>query len=413
MKSISLTFNIHHPVLLKKYRFFDIGHDNYYYDDFENERIIKKAAEECYLPTNKLLTSLLRKYKGQFKIAFSISGTAIDLFNLYAPEVIESFQQLATTGCVEFLGGTDAHSLVSLKNSEEFRMQVEAHSDKMEELFNQRPKVFVNTGLIYSDYIGQMAAEAGFKAVLTEGARHILKRRSPNNLYCNPYNSDLMILLNDTALSENLAFRFSNPDWAGWSAEEHNYLSLLNKIPEKDGIVNLFLDYGMICKGQKKAKGSCNFLESFPQSIFEMTEFGFMNPWKTVCNNQPVAPLNIPETISAVPYEKGLILYLGNDLQKEAFEKLYEVKDRIDISPDRDLLKDWLYLQTSDHFTYMVAEQFVNEGLKGRENPYDNFYESFMNYMNVISDFTLRASRSVTMLQTDFAMKKLINRVAI
>ena len=413
MKNINITFKIHHPVRLIKYRFIDIGNASYYYDDFENERIIRKAADEYYLPTNQLLANLIKKYKGQFKVAFSISGTAIDLFTIYAPKVIESFQELASTGCVEFLGETYAHSLVSLKNRDEFQKQVEAHSDKIEELFGQRPKVFKNTGLIYSDYIGAMAAEAGFKAVLIEGARHILRRSSPNYLYYNPFNTHLRILLNNPCLSENLAFRFSNPGWTGWTADEHNYLSILNKITEDEGIVNLCFDYETICREQKKAGATYNFLESFPSAIFEMTEFGFMNPSELISYNQPVAQLNVPETISAAPFEKGLMPYMGNDLQKEAFEKLYEVKERIDQCTDRDLLKDWQYLQSSDHFLYMASEAYAEAGLEGKENPYDNFYEAFMNYMNVISDFTLRTSRSLTMLQTDFAAMKLINRVAI
>jgi alpha-amylase len=413
MKNISLTFNVHHPVQFKKYRFFDIGNDNYYYDDFENERLIKKAAEDYYLPTNQILANLLRKYQGQFKVAFSISGTSIDLFTLYAPEVIESFQKLASTGCVEFIGETYAHSLVSLKSREEFRMQTEAHSDKIYELFGQRPKVFENTGLIYSDCIGEMAGESGYNAVLTEGVRHILKSRSPNHLYNNPYKSELKILLNNNALSENLEFRFSNPEWTGWPADEYNYLSLLNSISQEEEIVNLVFDYHKTCRGQKQAAAAYDFLESFPRAIFEMTEFRFMNPSELICCNHSVAPLSVPETISAAPFDKGVLPYLGNDLQKEAFVKLYEVMERVGQSPDRDLRKDWLYLQTSDHFLHMAAELYHGAGLGGNENPYDNFYEAFMNYMNILSDFTLRASRSVTMLQTDFAAKKFISRMAI
>lgn len=413
MKSINLTFNVHHPVQLKKYRFFDIGNDSYYYDDFENERIIKEVAENCYLPANQILIRLIRQYKGQFKVTFSISGTAIDLFSMYAPKVIESFQHLSATGCVEFTGSTYAHSLVSLRDREEFKKQTETHSDKIAELFGQRPKVFKNTGLIYSNYIGDLAVEAGFEGVLIEGSRHILRWRSPNYLYSNPGNSELMILPNNTVLSENLAFRFANPGWTGWPATDQNFISILNNIPEEENIVNLILDYETLCKGQKSRKEIYNFLESLPLSIFEMTDFGFMNPSEIIAYNQPVASLNVPETISAYPFEKGTTLFLGNELQQEAYEKLYEIKDRVDYCSDPDLLKDWLYLQTSDHFLYMIAPHYNETGLEGKKNRYDNFYEAFMNYMNVLNDFILRVNRSVTMLKTDFALKNMINRVTI
>ncbi len=413
MKNISLIFSIHHPVQLKKYRFLDIGNDNYYYDDSENERIIANAAEVYYLPVNKILTILLKESYGRFKVAFSISGTAIDLFTLYAPEVIKSLQEMASTGYVEFLGETYAHSLVSLKDTDEFKRQVEAHYRKMEELFGERPKVFRNTGLIYSDAIGEMAAEAGFKAVITEGATHILRWRSPNYLYSHSIIPDLKLLFNHHALSENLAFRFSKPALTEWSSDEKNYLTILKRIPEQESVINLNFDYRAIFGQQVKSSTTLNFLQSFPRKILETTGCGFMNPSEMISSIESVAQLSIPDTISAAPYEKGVLSYLGNDLQREAFKKLYEVKERIDQSPDHSLLKDWIYLQTSDHFRCMSSEQYPDTETEIIENPYDNFYEAFMNYMNVLNDFTLRANRSLAILQTDFAAKKLYGRMAM
>ena len=413
MKNISLTFKIHYPVRLKKYHFFDIGNDDYYYDDFENERIIRKAADECLLPANEVLLNLLKKHKGQFKVSFAISGTAIDLFGLYAPEVIESFQRLSATGCVEFLGETYVHSLASIKDNEEFKRQVEAHAGKIEELFGQRPRVFKNTELIYSDKIGEIVAGMGFKAVLTEGARHILKSKSPNHLYCNAINPDLKILLNNTSLSENIAFRFSNPDWTGWPTTANSYLSTLNKMTDDEKIVNILLDYEMVGKGQKNTAGIYNFMKSFPQTLYEMTEFGFMTPSEVVCYNQPIASLNVPETISAAPYERDLSPFLNNDLQEEALTKLYELKAKIDHSSDPNLLKDWQYLQTSDHFRYMFGKQLPNIDQHGASNPYDNFYEAFMNYMNVLNDFSIRINRSIARIKSDFVLKNFHHKIAI
>lgn len=395
MKNISLTFQVHQPVRLKRYRFFDIGNDNYYFDDFNNERIVRKSAEECYLPTNEILLDLLTEYKGQFKVAFSISGTAIDLFSLYAPEVIESFQRLSATGGVEFLGETYAHSLASEKDRVEFKRQIKAHVIKMKELFGQRPCVFKNTELIYSDEVGKMVAEMGFKAVLAEGARNILRWRSPNYLYRNPMNPELKLLFKNTRLSEDIAFRLSNPDWTGWPKTANNYLSALNSFPTDEKIVNLFMDYEMVGKGQKQGTGIFNFLRSFPLAVFEMTEYGFMTPFELISHYHPAQTIEVPNTISRADEGGDLTDWQGNELQQEALGKLYGLKDSIARCTNADLLKDWQYLQSSDHFYYMYSKFFSNRDFHHDLNPYDNPYEAFMNYMNVLSDFTLRLNKLV------------------
>jgi alpha-amylase len=406
MKNISLTFQVHQPVRLKKYHFFDIGNDPCYYDDLSNERIIRKAADDCYLPTNEILLDLLKKNKGHFQVAFSISGLAIDLFSLYAPEVIESFQKLSTTGCVEFLAEPYCHSLASIKDEDEFRQQVEAHACKMEELFSQRPNVFKNTELIYFDNIGEITTGMGFKAILTEGARHILKWRSPNHMYCNSINQELKVLLRNIPLSEDISFRLSNPQWTGWAVTANNYLDLFNKIPSEEKIINLFLDYELVCEGQRKGCGIFNFLKSFPQAVFEMTEYGFMTPSELACYYQPVSSIEVPKAISSAPYEKDLTLFQGNELQREALEKLYGLKDKVKRCTDPDLLKDWQYLQTSDHFFYMCSNFFPDPETSSNHYPYENPYEAFMNYMNILNDFTIRINRSILNMKSDFVMKK-------
>lgn len=298
MKSISLTFQIHQPVRLKAYRFSDICNDPNYYDDLENKMFIQEAVKNWYLPTNKRLLSLVDKYEGSFRVAFSISGTALDQFCMYAPELIESFQHLADTGCVEFIAETYSHSLASLKDKNEFIRQVKAHSDKIEELFGQRPEVSKNTELIYNDSIGSILAEMGFKAVITEGARHILKWRSPNYIYRNPIASELAVLFKNIQLNDDLSFRFANADWTGWPRIENNYLSLLNKIPDHENVVNLFMDYETVCKGQQKVTKSFNFLNSFPSAVFEMTDFSFMTPSEICDFNKPLSEILVPEIVS-------------------------------------------------------------------------------------------------------------------
>jgi alpha-amylase len=407
MKSISLTFQIHQPVRLKAYRFSDICNDPNYYNDSENQTIIQESANNWYLPTNKRLLALLDKYEGGFRIAFSISGTALDQFCMYAPEVIESFKLLADTGNVEFIAETYSHSLASLKDKNEFIRQIKSHSEKIEELFGQKPEVFKNTELIYNDSLGSILAEVGFKAVITEGARHILKWRSPNYIYRNPVAPELAVLFKNIQLNDDIAFRFANADWTGWPRIENNYLSLLNKIPDHENVVNLFMDYDTVCKGQQKATKSFNFLNSFPSAVFEMTDFSFMTPSEICDFNKPLSEILVPETVSRSDNEGGdLSAWLGNDLQKEALDKLYGLKEKIILCTDPKLLNDWNYLQSTDHFYYMCSKFFSNKEVSSLHNPYNNPYEAFMNFMNVLNDFSYRLNRSVFNLKADFIQKK-------
>jgi alpha-amylase len=396
MKNISLTFQVHQPVRLKRYRFFDIGNDNYYYDDYENERLTLNFAHECYLQNNHILFKTLKKYKGHVKVAFSISGTSIDLFSLYAPEVITSFQQLADTGCVEFLGETYSHSLASLKNIEEYRRQVEAHSIIMTKFFGKRPMVFKNTELIYSDKIGELAAEMGFKAVMAEDAAHFLKGRSPNYLYSIRDNYNLKILFKNNQLSDAIAFGLSNPANKTGLHNANIYHSLLNKLSDEETGANLLIDYEIVREGIRGSKGGGNPLESFLNEIIETKELGFKTPSEIAEEHQPVSEICIPDTIVWADKFASLAKLTGNELQQEALEKLYDIKYRINPRTESDLWKDWQYLQSSDHFYYMSSGFFSESGYNHDLNPYDNPYEAFMNYMNVLSDFVIRVNNLPT-----------------
>jgi len=407
MKSISLTFQIHQPLHLKAYHSSDICNDPNYYNDSENKNNIKEAANNWYLPTNQRLFDLLSKYKGSFKVAFSISGTALDQFCKYTPEVIESFKLLADTGMVEFITETYAHSLASLKDKDEFINQVKCHSEKIEELFGQKPSIFKNTELIYNDSIGSVLSEIGFKGVITEGARSILKWRSPNHIYSNPGAPGLAILLRNVQLNYDIAYRLANADWTGWPRFKNNYLSMLNKINDNEVLVNLFMDYDTVCQGQLKATKSYNFLNSFPSAIFEMTDFSFMTPSEICDSNKPLSEISVPETISRGDNEGGdLSAWMKNDLQKEALEKLYGLNDKIKLCTDPKLLKDWNYLQSTDHFYYMCSKFFSNKDISSFSNPYNNPYEAFMNYMNILSDFSYRINRSILYLKSDYIQKR-------
>lgn len=391
MRHICFYFQVHQPFRIRRnYRFFEIGSNHQYYDEHANRTIVQKVASKCYLPTNKVLLDLIKEYGAQFKIAFSVTGTALDQFEKYSPQTIESFQRLADTGCVEFLGETYAHSLCSLKSKEEFFNQVERHTRRMKELLGQKPKVFRNTELIYSDEIGELVAQMGFRAQLTEGAKHILGWKSPNYVYCNARNPKLKLLLKNFRLSDDIAFRFSNRAWSEWPLTADKFVHWLNELPREEEIVNLFMDYETFGEHQWEDTGIFEFMRHLPKTVFSKSNYRFVTPSEAVEILNPVAPIHVPHPISWADEERDLTAWLGNDLQDDAFDSLYKLEPLIRRCSDKNILKDWEYLQTSDHFYYMCTKFFSDGDVHKYFNPYETPYEAFINYMNVLSDFTLR-----------------------
>ena len=395
MRTICLYFQVHQPFRFRRYRFFDIGNDHYYYDDYSNESILQKVAQKCYLPANALMLDLIQKHKGRFKIAYSISGIAMDQFRLYAPEVLESFKKLADTGKVEFLSETYAHSLSSLKGREEFERQVKAHDQLIEECFGQKPKVFRNTELVYSDEIGAMVADMGYKAMLTEGAKHVLGWKSPNYLYCNAINPKLKLLLKNFKLSDDIAFRFSNKGWPEYPLTAEKYVDWLNLTPENEEVINLFMDYETFGEHQWKETGIFDFLEALPGSVFSNSPFTFSTPSEIARKLQVVSAVNVPHPISWADEERDLTAWLGNEMQHEAFDKLYSLGEKVYESDDDGIKQDYAYLQVSDHFYYMSTKFFSDGEVHSYFNPYDTPYDAFINYMNVLSDFEIRVNAAV------------------
>lgn len=392
-KSICIYFQVHQPDRLRLYRFFDIGRESWYYDDFTNRTILQRVAEKCYLPANKILLELIKKHKGAFKVSYSISGVVLEQFEKYTPQVIESFKELSKTGCVEFLAETYAHSLSSLVNEDEFVKQIKMHSDKIEHLFGKRPVIFRNTELIYSDKIGSTVAELGFKGMLTEGAKHILGWKSPNFIYTNSLNPRLKLLLKNFQLSDDIAFRFSERSWENWPLTADKYVTWLTRSLEKSEIVNLFMDYETFGEHQHESTGIFKFLEHLPGAILSQTNFEFVTPSEACKKHQPVAPLHVPYPISWADEERDTSAWLGNELQNESFSKLYEAREQVIESGDPELMADFLKLQESDHFYYMCTKFFSDGAVHKYFNPYDTPYEAFINYMNVLSDFLVRVQK--------------------
>ncbi len=384
-KSICLYFQVHQPTRLRLYRFFDIGKDSHYYDDFANRTILRRVAQKCYLPANKLILDLINQNKGKFKVAYSISGSALEQFQRFAPEVIDSFRALAATGRVEFLAETYFHSLASLANESEFRHQVAKHAAKIEELFGVKPVTFRNTELIYSNAIGEMVYNMGYKTILTEGARHIMGWQSPNFVYTGSTQPRLKVLLRNSGLSDDIAFRFTQnhvtaPQYVGWLKEN-----------AKDGdIVNLFMDYETFGEHQSADSGIFDFLRALPAAVLSDGTFGFVTPAEAVKKHKPVSDIDVEDPISWADEERDVTAWLGNELQSEAFKKVYAMTEKLSIVNDPDLWEDFGHLQESDHFYYMCTKFFSDGEVHKYFNPYDTPYEAFINYMNVISDFQIR-----------------------
>ena len=412
MKSVCLNFQIHQPFRYRKYRFFDIGNDAYYYDDFANETFLRKVADQCYLPANKIILEQIRKHKGKFKVTYSLSGVVIDQFKLYAPEVIDSFAELAATGCVEFLSETYANSLVSLADDKLFESQVKAHDVLIEELFGYHPKVFRNTELIYSDELGDLVQRMGYEAMITEGAKHILGWKSPNYLYCNALNPRLKVLMRNFRFSDDLSFRFSNKGWNEFPLTAEKYAGWMAKLPKEEEIITIFINYETFGQLHPKSSGIFDFLENLPGAILKTGKLNFTTPSEAVSNLQPVSAIHVPYPISWADEERDLSAWLGNELQKEAFDKLYQLKDRMNFCTDKTMLKDWDYLQTNDHFYYMCTKFFSDGEVHKHFNPYSTPYEAFINYMNVLSDFKIRLNAIVPKSAKDEEianLKELVN----
>ncbi len=393
MKSVCFYFQVHQPFRLKTYRFFEMGVDHYYYDEFQNRALLQRIAEKCYLPANELMLKLIKKHGKDFNIAFSISGLALDQFEKYAPEVINSFKELAATGNVEFLAETYAHSLASMSSKDEFKRQVNNHSKKIKELFGQKPVTFRNTELIYSDDIGDVVSEMGFKTILTEGAKHVLGWKSPNYLYQHASNPELKLLLKNYRLSDDIAFRFSDQGWSEWPLTVEKFAGWLNDLEPEEEVVNLFMDYETFGEHQWAETGIFAFMEKLPDAILKETDFTFNKPKDISQKAKPVSEIHVPNPISWADAERDLTAWLGNEMQDEAFAKLYEAEEMIKSCKDQEILLDWNYLQASDHFYYMCTKWFSDGDVHRYFNPYPSPYDAFINYMNVLSDFLIRVEK--------------------
>ena len=337
---------------------------------------------------DQLLLEAIKKNGGKFKVAFSISGSAMEQFERYAPDVVDSFRALAASGCVEFLSETYYHSLASLNSPSEFEHQVLKHKAAVERLFGVTPKTFRNTELIYSNDIGKAVSKLGFKTMLTEGAKHILGWRSPNFIYNGETARSMKLLLRNAPLSDDIAFRFSNREWADWPLTTDKYLSWLK---QADGeLINLFMDYETFGEHQSADSGIFDFMGYLPEAVISDGTFEFVTPSEAASKHKSVSSLDVPDAISWADEERDLSAWLGNELQQEACQKVYAMTEKLSIVNDEELWADFGHLQESDHFYYMCTKFFSDGEVHKYFNPYDTPYEAFINFMNVLSDFQIR-----------------------
>lgn len=377
MRNICFYFQIHEPARLKRYRFFEIGQDHYYYDDHQTDERIDHLVEKSYLNANRTIAEMIRSSNGKFRCSFVISGVTLELFEQYAPQVIDSFKELAATGCVDFLAEPYAHSLASVYNASEFEKQVVMHSEKIKHLFGIKPSAFFNTELIYSDEIGELISKMGYKIMMVDEAKHVMGWKSPNYVYKHSYVSKLKLLVRNWKLSDDLALKFTANNL---TAEK--FISWISALPENEQVINLGMGYETFGITNGSETGIFDFLKALPYHAMEH-QMSFLLPSEIIKKNDAVDILSVPYSMSWVGNDKDLTPWTGNDLQQEALSKLYAVTERVHLCNDKPLQRDWLLLQSSDHFRYMSHRDAWG-------STYETAYDAFMNYMNVLADFLER-----------------------
>jgi alpha-amylase len=389
MPSVCFYFQVHQPLRLRRYSVFDT--DRHYFDDHHNAEVIRKVANKCYLPGNRVMLETIRGHEGRFKIAFSISGVSLEQFERHAPQVIDSFRELAATGCVEFLAETYHHSLAFVYSHHEFREQVELHRQKVKSLFDQEPRVFRNTELIYNNEVGTFIGHMGFDGVLTEGADHVLGLHSPNLAYKPPGASKIRLLLKNYRLSDDIAFRFSNRAWEQWPLTAEKFARWVNQINGHGTVCNLFMDYETFGEHQWADTGIFDFLRHLPAEVLRASsENDFVTPSEAIDRYEPAGELDVPQMISWADTERDLSAWIGNAMQSNALHELYKMEAALRKKADEDLLTDWRRLQTSDHFYYMSTKHWADGQVHQYFSPYESPYDGYINFMNVLDNVQTR-----------------------
>jgi len=392
MPSVCFYFQVHQPIRLRHYTVFD--NNDQYFDDFKNASVCRKVANKCYLPANRLILDLIRRFDGRFKVAYSITGVLLEQLQRYSPEVVSTFDALAQSGCVEFLAETYYHSLSFLYSRDEFIEQINKHSETIKRFFGQIPRVFRNTELIYNNELACLISSMGrFDAIITEGADHILGTRSPNFLYQPKSCDNIKLLLKNYALSDDIAFRFSNRSWPEWPLTADKFAGWISRINGNGNVVNLFMDYETFGEHQWEDTGIFNFVRHLPEKILQHPDNNFKTPSEVAQSYPTVDIVDVPHIISWADTERDLSAWLGNAMQSSAIHELYRLEAKVKSTSDQKIIGDWRKLQASDHFYYMCTKYFADGDVHKYFNPYDSPYDSYINFMNVLDNLQKRCSK--------------------
>ncbi|MCK9365319.1 MAG: glycoside hydrolase family 57 protein [Syntrophales bacterium] len=388
MPSVCCYFQVHQPLRHRHFTVFDFKQGLSYEDEENNRQILNKVAKKCYLPTNRIMLDLIRKHGGDFRISFSVTGVMLEQMERYNPQVLDSFKRLADTGCVEFLGETYYHSLAFLYSMREFREQVALHREKIKALFGQTPQTFRNTELIYSNDLARVIEKMRYKAILAEGADNVLEWRSPNHVYQPAGCAKLKLLLRNYRLSDDIAFRFSNRQWPEYPLTADKFARWLHRTDAAGQTINLFMDYETFGEHQWADTGIFDFLKAFPGEVLKNPDFRFQTPLEVARENDSAAQLDVPNPVSWADVERDLTAWIGNALQKDAINALYGLERKVRKTKNAGILSIWRRLQTSDHFYYMCTKWFADGDVHKYFNPYASPYDAYINYMNILADFS-------------------------
>jgi alpha-amylase len=377
---------------LNRFTVFNIGanheRSSEYFNHKLNQEIFEKVAKKCYLPTNKILLDLINKYDGKFRVSFSLTGTFVEYCERYLPSVLDSFKDLFATGAVDLLEETYFHSLSSLYDDlDEFEKQVQMHRQMIKRIFNYKPKIFRNTETIYDNRIARKIAELGYKGIITEGADKILGWRSPNFVY-KPVNANIKVLMRNYKLSDDVGFRFSSRNWPEFPLTADKYANWMSN--SFGDVINLFMDYETFGEHQWIETGIFEFLKHLPSEVFKHDNLDFATVSEAVELYNPVGDIDVPNAISWADEDRNVSTWLGNDMQIACFNELKNIGRKLNEKGNERLLKTWRRLQTSDHLYYCSTKGLADGAVHAYFSPYDNPYEGFMNYMNILQDLKQR-----------------------
>ncbi len=393
MVDLCFYFQVHQPFRMRKYSIFDIGKSKEYFDDKKNIEVLAKVARKCYLPANKVMLELLEKHP-EFRISYSFSGVFLEQCESWAPDVLSSFKKLIDTGRVEVLSETYYHSLAYLFSKEEFKEQVKKHRETVKRLFGVEPRVFRNTELIYNNEIAKFVEDMGYDGILAEGWDSILGWRSPNFVYRPKTTNKIKLLLKNYRLSDDIAFRFSNRGWSEWPLTTEKFSQWVNAYNGNGEVINLFMDYETFGEHQWEDTGIFEFMRHLPEEILKNPDNHFKTPSEVIDSFPVRDEIDCHHMISWADMERDLSAWLGNRIQQSSINRLYSMEKSIKEKGDPELLELWRKLQTSDHFYYMCTKWFNDGDVHKYFNPYDSPYDSFINFMNILNDLTLRMKKS-------------------